>query len=77
MKISNNILPASSRAPSSLVVGFKDGKTLRFVEGGEGAEGAGKEGEVVWDLKRVGVRDVVEEVDRHSRALRRREELAG
>lgn len=39
---------------------------------GEGV--SGKEG--VLDLSKMGVTDVVEEVDRHSRALKRKEELS-
>lgn len=74
MTIKNTVLPASSTAPSSIEVGFKDGKVLRFVEGGAAKDG-GAEG--VWDLTKLGINEVVEEVERHSRVLRRREELDG
>lgn len=50
---------------------FKDGRELRFVDGGDG----GKEG--VMDLGQCKIGDVVEEVDRRSRVMRRREDLAG
>ena len=51
------------------MVTFKDGKELKWVQGSR------KEDE--WDLAIVGIKDVKEEIDRHSRILRRKEELTG
>ena len=67
--VKTQILPAGSSQPSGLTLGFKDGKELRWAEKSK-AEGT-------WNLSGVGIKDVVEEVDRHSRALRRKEELTG
>lgn len=48
---------------------FRDGRELKFVEGGQGKD--------VWDLNILGVDGVVRECDRHSRVLGRKEELNG
>ena len=69
MTVTTNVLPAKSKEPSSLMMSFKDGKELKWVEKSE------QEG--VWDLKSVNIKDVTEEVNRHSRILRRKEELSG
>jgi len=81
---------AGNEVPSSVTLTFKDGKELRFLEvtrpvvkgnKGKGRKVEGNEKEVkeapegVFDLGKFGIRDVVEEVDRHSRVLRRKEEL--
>lgn len=80
LKISTTILPSSSTTPSEVVLGFRDGKVLRFVELSGRGRRKGKElqgGDGVLDLGRLGIKDVVEEVDRHSRALQRQAELSG
>ena len=51
---------------------FKDGKELRYSER-QGVEGS--QGEE--DLNEVKIADVVEQVDRHSRLLKRKDELDG
>ena len=43
---------------------------MKWAWGGEIAEGEKKK-------EQVGVKDIVEEVDRHARVLKRKEELAG
>jgi large subunit ribosomal protein L53 len=70
VKISTTQLPRSSVEPSVLELRFKDGKTMKWAWGGEVVEGEKKK-------KQAGVKDIVEEVDRHARVLRRKEELAG
>ena len=67
MKVKTNVLPAASKEPSSLILTFKDGKELRWAERSQD--------EGTWDLAKVSVKDVVEEVERHSRILKRKEEL--
>lgn len=69
MTIKTDVLSATSKKASSLTVVFKDGKELKWEEKSD------KEG--VWDLKGVNIKDITQEVDRHSRILRRKEELAG
>ena len=60
---------------------FRDGRELRFVEmtrKGEALTGAPPvPAEGVLDLGRLGIKDVVEEVDRHSRMLQRKADLSG
>jgi len=83
--VKTSILPTSAGvdAPSSVTLAFRDGKELKFLEVSRPAAKGGKtgkkvEGEVpegVLDLGKLGIKDVVEEVDRHSRVLRRKEEL--
>ena len=69
MKVKANVLSGNSDQPSSLTLTFKDGKELKWVEK------SNQDG--VWDLRTVGIKDVVEEVDRHSRILKRKAELSG
>jgi len=68
VKISTTQLPKSSAEPSILELGFKDGKTMKWAWDAQGTE-IGK--------KQAGIKDIVEEVDRHARVLKRKEELAG
>jgi hypothetical protein len=84
IKVDTTVLPMASKEAASLVVGFKDGRRLTFKEVKSPAQAKGAtavaapalaQGE--WDLRRLGVKDVTEELDRHSRALRRKEELSG
>ena len=73
--VKTNMLPSKSKESSSLLLSFKDGKELQFVDQRGKKEGAQKEGAL--DLSQYGINDVVEEVDRHSRMLMRKEDLAG
>lgn len=81
IKISHEILPASSQRPSQITLGFRDGRELRFVEMTRKGEALPGEPalpvEGVLDLGRLGIKDVVEEVDRHSRMLQRKADLSG
>ena len=66
-------LPRDSRAPSTLFLKFKDGKEMKF--NFEDEEFTGREkGSQREQLK---LADVIAEVDRHSRLLERKEDLAG
>ena len=82
IKIVSTPLPRTSSAPSTLELGFKDGKVAKYswgtnakpVEGDQiGATAMGKKGAG----DKVTLKDIVEEVDRHARQLARKEELAG
>jgi len=85
IKISTTILPTNSKEPARITIGFKE-KQIAFVESKGSDKKGGKaeaqavalgmqEGEL--DLRRLGINDVVEEVDRYSRGLARKEELTG
>jgi len=85
IKISTTILPSNSKEPARITIGFKE-KQIAFVESKGSDKKGGKaeaqavalgmqEGEL--DLRRLGINDVVEEVDRYSRGLARKEELTG
>lgn len=67
IKVTVKQLPRSSTAPSTLEIGFKDGKMLKYQFRDPGPEN--EEG--------VKLKDVVEQVERHSRGLKRKEELTG
>ncbi|KAI1817875.1 39S ribosomal protein L53/MRP-L53-domain-containing protein [Poronia punctata] len=58
MQITTKLLPRTSTEPNSLVVKFKDGKTMDL------------NGEV------LGIKGIIEEVDRHSRALQKQADLS-
>lgn len=77
MTIKSNILPSNSTQPSSLILNFKDGKEMHFVELREDIKESGKIGDSTWDLRKMGTKDIIEEVDRHSRMLMRKDDLAG
>ncbi|OAL37500.1 hypothetical protein AYO20_03349 [Fonsecaea nubica] len=72
LKISSTALPRSSSEPSTLELGFKDGKVVKYSWGAE-ARASSKKG----FGEKVTLTDIVEEVDRHARVLARKEELAG
>jgi large subunit ribosomal protein L53 len=77
IKVTTTILPTNSTQPAKITVGFKE-RTIEFLEKKKGAPAAGAAGsEEVLDLGRLGINDIVEEVDRHSRMLGRKEELTG
>ncbi|KAF2253488.1 hypothetical protein BU26DRAFT_420131 [Trematosphaeria pertusa] len=59
MKVETQMLPRTSKEPSTLGVKFKDGKEMNL------------------DLDKMRITEVMEEVDRHSRLLARKEELTG
>lgn len=69
VKISTTQLPKSSTEPSVLELGFKDGRTMKWAWDVEGTEVGKKE--------QVGIQAIVEEVDRHARILKRKEDLSG
>ena len=72
LKMNVTQLPRASTAPALLELGFKDGKTMKWSWGGvaeKPVEGKREE--------KVGLQDVVEEVERHTRQLGRKEELSG
>ena len=60
--------PRANVDPSTLELGFKDGKTMKF------AFRDSVEGDQMEQLK---LKDVVEEVERHTRFLKRKQELSG
>lgn len=69
VKINTTQLPKSSAEPSSLELGFKDGKTMKWAWDVQGTE--------VGRQEQAGIKDIVDEVDRHARVLKRKEELSG
>lgn len=73
IKISATQYPRTSKAPALLELGLKDGKTLKYTWEAEAPDAEGK----ARKTKRVGLNDVVEEVNRHARGLARKEELTG
>jgi large subunit ribosomal protein L53 len=68
VKVTVKQLPRSSTDPSTLEIGFKDGKVLKY-QFRDPVPGQKEEG--------VKLKDVVEQVERHSRGLQRKEELTG
>ena len=68
VKVTVKQLPRSNTDPSTLEIGFKDGKVLKY-QFRDPVPGQKQD--------TVKLKDVVEQVDRHSRALKRKEELAG
>ena len=74
IKVTTAQLPRSSTAPATLEIGLKDGKTMSYswaTETAPATEGKAQK------VKRVSLQDIVEEVNRHARALDRKEELSG
>ena len=67
-------LPRTSKQPASLVLGFKDGKTMTYTWA-EKSETEGVAGGKPQEI--VSLQDVVQEVERHARMTGRKEELAG
>jgi large subunit ribosomal protein L53 len=68
VKVTVKQLPRSSTDPSTLEIGFKDGKVLKYTFQ-DPAVGQKEDG--------IKLKDVVEQVERHSRGLKRKEDLAG
>jgi large subunit ribosomal protein L53 len=68
VKVTVKQLPRFSADPSTLEISFKDGKVLKY-QFRDPVPGQKEE-----DVK---LKDVVEQVERHSRRLKRKEELAG
>jgi hypothetical protein len=52
-----------------LEVAFKDGKTMKWAWDAQGTKIGKKE--------QAGIQDIVDEVDRHARMLKRKEDLSG
>jgi large subunit ribosomal protein L53 len=80
IKITSVALPRTSIAPSTLELEFKDGKNVKYSWGGtevvaKGSEGM-KDGKKARGGEKVTLADIIEEVDRHAKALGRKEELA-
>lgn len=85
IKVTTTILPTNSKEPARISIGFKE-KQIVFVESkGSNKKGGKAEADAValglqegeLDLRRLGINDVVEEVDRYSRGLARKDELSG
>lgn len=81
IKITQSVLPRTSKTPATLELGFKDGKAMKF-SWTERAKrkmdaGAAATGEVRKEEKQTQLADIVEEVERHARILGRKEELQG
>ena len=70
IKITTTQLPRSSAETSILELGFKDGKMMKWTWGERVAEGGRKK-------EQASIKDIEEEVDRHARVLKRKEELSG
>lgn len=68
VKVTVKQLPRSNTDPSTLEIGFKDGKVLKY-SFHDPVAGQKEEG--------TKLKDVVEQVERHSRGLKRKEDLAG
>lgn len=85
IKITQAVLPRTTKTPATLELGFKDGRTMTFSwaerAAGQRGVGAGAEGEKVKmgekEEKQTQLADIVEEVERHARILGRKEELQG
>ncbi|KAJ9615439.1 hypothetical protein H2200_001514 [Cladophialophora chaetospira] len=78
LKIKSTPLPRTSTEPSTLELGFKDGKVINYSWGGvttaaQGAAARGKKGVG----EKTTLQDIVDEVNRHARVLARKEELSG
>lgn len=85
IKVSTTVLPSNSADPARITIGFKE-KEIKFVESKGSEKKGGKQeamagttglGEGELDLRRLGINDVVQEVDRYSRMLARKEALDG
>jgi large subunit ribosomal protein L53 len=80
MKIDTKLLPKSSRDPSFIQLKFSklhqdQGMALQYVFSNIVLAEDGKQMKL--DAENLGIKGVVEEVDRHSRVLSRQEELNG
>lgn len=76
LTIKANVLPNRPGQVSMLALSFKDGKEMRWVQHKMESPQYSQD-ESVWNLSQVRMRDIEEEVDRHSRVLKRKEDLAG
>ncbi|KAK5092098.1 hypothetical protein LTR70_005063 [Exophiala xenobiotica] len=76
IKITQAVLPRTTKTPATLELGFKDGRTMTF-NWAESAAGQGVTGVKEKDEKPTQLADIVEEVERHARILGRKEELQG
>jgi len=76
IKITQSVLPRTTKNPATLELGFKDGKTMTFswVERVKGQQTFAADGK---EEKPTQLADIVEEVERHARILGRKEELQG
>jgi large subunit ribosomal protein L53 len=80
LQIKSQALPRHSPEPSTLELGFKDGKTVKYSWGGKAAEAEQTTASVTAKKgtgEKVSLQDIVEEVNRHARGLARKEELSG
>ncbi|EXJ87067.1 hypothetical protein A1O3_04025 [Capronia epimyces CBS 606.96] len=73
IKITTAQFPRTSTASALLELGFKDGKTMKYTWEIESSSAEDK----TTKTKKVGLNDIVEEVNRHARGLARKEELTG
>ncbi len=75
MKIVQQVLPRSSPAPAKLELSFKDGKIMKWTWGGQQVQ---QQAQAPGQTERkIGLPDIIEEVNRHARILGRKEELSG
>ena len=78
MKINTKVLARDSAEPSSLKLKFSTSAGLRNYLGREVLTISTEDGkEMSLDTEKMGINDVVEEVDRHSRMLNRKADLGG
>jgi large subunit ribosomal protein L53 len=77
IKITSVALPRISTQPSTLELEFKDGKNVKYSWGGDQWKVEGKAIKKGNGGEKVTLTDIIEEVNRHAKALGRKEELAG
>ncbi len=78
MKINTKLLPRTSRIPSSVDLKFSKGLSVLSARGAYLTNWTIEDGkEMKLDPEKLGIKGVIEEVDRHSRILSRQEELTG
>lgn len=77
MKISTKLLPRVSRDPAVFQLKFSELAQTRIVQLEADTASAEDGKEMSLDAEKLGIKGVMEEVDRHSRGLLRQEELNG
>ena len=78
LKIKSTPLPRNSTDPSTLELGFKDGKVVKYSWGGAPTAVQGGKTKVKKGTgEKTTLQDIVDEVNRHARVLGRKEELNG
>ena len=82
LQIKSTPLPRHSTEPSTLELGFKDGRVVKYSWGGSPAPVEGTQGIAPVKGKKAGgekvtLQDIIDEVNRHARVSARKEELSG